>query len=96
MMEVCGLWCHAGEGGVPEAEIAVKLLVCEGEDGALGCRFVQMSGTPGSGGGGERGSCCGASQKCPAGFGQGAADAVFIVGRLRRRYFRGRPGGGSC
>ena len=30
------------------------------------------------------------------GFGLGAADAVFIVGRLRGRYFRGRPGGGSC
>ena len=37
MTEVCGLWCHAGGGRVPEAGIAVKLLVCEGEGGALGC-----------------------------------------------------------
>ena len=32
---VCG--AMLGESGVPEAGISVKLLVCEGEGGALGC-----------------------------------------------------------
>ena len=78
--------------------------MCEGEGGALAhwAWFVQMTVTFGSGAGGDGGSCWGKVRSSVHlggmwfGFGLGAADAVFVVGRLRERYFSGRPGGGSC
>ena len=76
--------------------------MCEGEGGALApwVWFVQMSGTFGSGAGVMEGVVGGRVRSSVQlggmrfGFGLEAADAVFVVGRLRKRYFRGRPGGG--